>query len=155
MMRVGYARTSTLEQKAGIETQLRELEAAGCQKIFKEQVSSMGSRSQLAAALDFIREGDTLIITKLDRLAPSVAHTEAVKAKGAHLQVLAMGLNTADATGRLMLNVIGSVAQFEREMMLEWQREGSQRLRPTASTRAEHLPRARRRRRSARFGPKA
>jgi DNA invertase Pin-like site-specific DNA recombinase len=127
-MKVGYARTSTTEQLAGYEAQLREIEAAGCAKIFKEQVSSVAHQSQLAAALDFIREGDTLIVTKLDRLARSVAHlieiTEAVRAKGAHLQVLAMGLNTADATGRLMLNVIGSVAQFEREMMLERQREG-------------------------------
>jgi DNA invertase Pin-like site-specific DNA recombinase len=82
---------------------------------------------QLSAALDFIREGDTLVVTKLDRLARSVAHlveiTEAVQKKGAHLQVLAMGLNTADATGRLMLHVLGAVAQFERETMLERQRE--------------------------------
>jgi DNA invertase Pin-like site-specific DNA recombinase len=127
-MRVGYARTSTLEQKAGFEAQARELESAGCEKVFREQVSSVGDRQQLAAALDFIREGDTLVVTKLDRLARSVAHlvdiTEAVKAKGAHLQILAMGLDTSNATGRLMLNVIGSVAQFEREMMLERQREG-------------------------------
>src|SRR5690349_758159 len=127
-MKVGYARTSTLEQRAGFEAQIRELEAAGCEKVFREQVSSVAKRDQLSAALDFIREGDTLIVTKLDRLARSVAHlvgiTEAVRAKGAHLQILNMGLNTADATGRLMLNVIGSVAQFEREMMLERQREG-------------------------------
>jgi DNA invertase Pin-like site-specific DNA recombinase len=128
MMRVGYARTSTLEQRAGFDAQVRELQAAGCTKLFREQVSSVGERQQLAAALDFIREGDTLVVTKLDRLARSVAHlveiTHAVQAKGAHLQVLAMGLDTSNATGRLMLNVIGSVAQFEREMMLERQREG-------------------------------
>jgi DNA invertase Pin-like site-specific DNA recombinase len=127
-MKIGYARTSTVEQQAGFEAQDRELTAAGCEKIFREQVSSIGRRVQLSAALDFVREGDTLVVTKLDRLARSVANlveiTEAVQKKGAHLQVLAMGLNTADATGRLMLNVLGSVAQFERETMLERQREG-------------------------------
>jgi DNA invertase Pin-like site-specific DNA recombinase len=127
-MKVGYARTSTLEQLAGFEAQLRELEAAGCEKTFKEQVSSVARRTQLDAALDFIREGDTLVVTKLDRLARSVAHlgdlVQRIEAKGAQLAILAMGLDTATATGRLMLNVIGSVAQFEREMMLERQREG-------------------------------
>lgn len=127
-MRVGYARTSTLEQTAGYEAQIRELEVAGCEKIFKEQVSSIAEREQLAAAFDFIREGDTLVVTKLDRLARSIGHlseiTRTLECKGANLSVLAMGLDTTNATGRLMLNVIGSVAQFEREMMLERQREG-------------------------------
>jgi len=127
-MRVGYARTSTLEQTAGYEAQLRELEGAGCERVFKEQVSSVGEREQLTAALDFIREGDTLVVTKLDRLARSIGHlseiTRTLERKRANLHVLAMGLDTSTATGRLMLNVIGSVAQFEREMMLERQREG-------------------------------
>ena len=113
-MKVGYARTSSMEQRAGFEAQHRELENAGCERIFKEQVSSVAHREQLAAALDYIRDGDTLVVTKLDRLARSVAHlveiTEAVAAKGAHLQILGMGLDTSNATGRLMLNVIGSVA---------------------------------------------
>ena len=70
-MKVGYARTSTLEQLAGLDAQIRDLSAAGCEKIFSEQVSAVSKRPQLEAALDFIREGDTLIITKLDRLARS------------------------------------------------------------------------------------
>jgi len=127
-MKVGYARTSTLEQVAGFEAQARELQGAGCEKLFKEQVSSVARREQLTAALDFIREGDTLVVTKLDRLARSIGHLseimQALERKKANLQVLAMGLDTSTATGRLMLNVIGSVAQFEREMMLERQREG-------------------------------
>ena len=127
-MKVGYARTSTLEQTAGYEAQVRDLEVAGCEKVFKEQVSSVGERDQLAAALDFIREGDCLVVTKLDRLARSIGHlseiTRTLERKRANLSVLAMGLDTSTATGRLMLNVIGSVAQFEREMMLERQREG-------------------------------
>jgi DNA invertase Pin-like site-specific DNA recombinase len=127
-MKIGYARTSTTEQTAGFEAQVRELKNAGCEKLFKEQVSSVGERGQLALALEFIREGDTLVVSKLDRLARSIPHlseiTRALEGKKANLQVLAMGLDTSTATGRLMLNVIGSVAQFEREMMLERQREG-------------------------------
>jgi DNA invertase Pin-like site-specific DNA recombinase len=127
-MKVGYARTSTLEQTAGFEAQVRDLSAAGCEKVFREQVCSVGKREQLAAALDFVREGDTLAVTKLDRLARSIGHlseiTKALDGKKANLQILTMGLDTTNATGRLMLNVIGSVAQFEREMMLERQREG-------------------------------
>jgi DNA invertase Pin-like site-specific DNA recombinase len=129
-MKVGYARTSTADQVAGFEAQDRDLKTAGCDKTFREQVSSVSQRPQLEAALDFLRDGDTLVVTKLDRLARSVPDlvriTEAVRQTGAHLQVLAMALNTADATGRMMLNVLGSIAQFEREMMLERQREGIQ-----------------------------
>ena len=127
-MIIGYARTSTVEQKAGFEAQQGELEKAGCDRVFKEQTSSVARREQLDAALDFCREADTLVVTKLDRLARSMAHlvkiTDALEAKGAHLWVLAMGMDTGTSTGRLMLNVLGSVAQFEREIMLERQREG-------------------------------
>lgn len=127
---VGYARTSTLDQKASLEGQVRELGAAGCRRIFKEQVSSVDvvARERLREALDFIREGDRLVVTKLDRLARSVAHlleiVEALRAKGAGLVVLDMGVDTQSTTGRLMLNMLGAVAQFEREIMLERQREG-------------------------------
>ncbi|MEO1140507.1 MAG: recombinase family protein [Pseudomonadota bacterium] len=129
-MIIGYARTSTLDQKAGLEAQQRDLEAAGCEKVFTEQVSSVDTkaRERLAEALDYIREGDTLVVTKLDRLARSVAHLlevlEAVTAKGASLRILSMGIDTGTATGKLMLTVLGSVAEFERSIMLERQREG-------------------------------
>ena len=75
-MLIGYARTSTVDQVAGLEAQERELLAAGCEKQFWEQVSSVDleARTQLAEALDFIRAGDTLVVTKLDRLARSVQH---------------------------------------------------------------------------------
>ena len=100
----------------------------GVDRIFAEQTSSVGSRVQLEYALDHLRDGDVLTVTKLDRLARSVANlcsiVERIEAKGASLRILAMSLDTATPTGRLMLNVIGSVAQFEREMMLERQREG-------------------------------
>ena len=68
----GYTRTSSLAQVAGLEAQERELRAAGCDKIFAEQVSSVAQREQLEAALDYVREGDTFTVTKLDRLARSV-----------------------------------------------------------------------------------
>ena len=71
-MLVGYARTSSLAQVAGLEAQERELRAAGCDKIFREQVSSVAQREQLEAALDYVREGDSFTVTKLDRLARSV-----------------------------------------------------------------------------------
>ncbi|GAA3871615.1 recombinase family protein [Celeribacter arenosi] len=129
-MIVGYARTSTLDQTAGLEAQERDLGKAGCEKVFVEQVSSVDvkARERLAEALEYIREGDTLVVTKLDRLARSVAHLvellEEIEAKGASLRILDMSIDTGTPNGRLMLNILGSVAQFEREIMLERQREG-------------------------------
>jgi DNA invertase Pin-like site-specific DNA recombinase len=131
-MLIGYARTSTLEQRAGFEAQKRELKDGGCNKVFAEQVSSVATREKLAQALDYIREGDVLVVTKLDRLARSMRDlmdiVDKVKAKGAALRILNMAgggnLDTGTPTGRLMLNVLGSVAEFERSMMLERQREG-------------------------------
>ncbi|WP_096786392.1 recombinase family protein [Rhodobacter sp. CZR27] len=127
-MLVGYARTSTLEQVAGLEAQREALKAVGCERIWEEQTSSVGVREALKAAMDYVREGDTLIVTKLDRLARSVRHlgeiVDALEAKKVGLRVLDLGLDTGNATGKLMLNVLGAVAQFEREMMLERQREG-------------------------------
>ena len=91
-MLIGYARTSSLSQVAGLEAQERELRAAGCDKIFREQVSSIAQRDQLAAALDYAREGDGFTVTKLDRLARSVGDLLAIvarlEAKGVGLRVL-------------------------------------------------------------------
>ncbi|MDG4649470.1 recombinase family protein [Roseibacterium sp. SDUM158017] len=129
-MLIGYARTSTLDQKAGLAAQRDELAAVGCEKVFEEQVSSVDtkSRQRLAEALDFIREGDTLIVTRLDRLARSVPHllqiVETLKNKGAALRILGMDIDTSTSTGKLMLTVLGGIAEFEREIMLERQREG-------------------------------
>ncbi|MCE6971125.1 recombinase family protein, partial [Cereibacter sphaeroides] len=66
-MLVGYARTSTLEQVAGLEAQRETLSAIGCERLYEEQTSSVGVREALKAAMDYVREGDTLIVTKLDR----------------------------------------------------------------------------------------
>lgn len=125
---IGYARTSTIEQQAGFEAQRRELTAAGCAKIFEEQVSSIGDRPQLRACLDYLRDGDTLIVTKLDRLARDTRHllemVETLTVKGVTLRILSMNIDTSTATGKLMLTMLGGIAEFEREMMLERQREG-------------------------------
>jgi len=126
---IGYGRSSTTGQKAGLEAQERDLRAAGCEKLFIEHASGKDiARPQLAAAMEYMREGDTFIVTKLDRLARSVADlmtiVEALTAKGIQFRILAMDLDTAKPTGKLMLGVLGSVAQFEREMMLERQRDG-------------------------------
>jgi DNA invertase Pin-like site-specific DNA recombinase len=125
---VGYARVSTLEQEAGLEAQVRDLTALGCEKLYREQVSSVAPRAQLSAVLDFVREGDTLVVTKLDRLARSVSHLgriiEVLEAKRVALRIINLGVDTSTPTGKLMLNVMAGVAQFEREMMLERQREG-------------------------------
>lgn len=127
-MIIGYARTSTLEQEAGFDAQVRDLKAAGCERLFAEKISSVAQRAQLEAAIDFAREGDTLVVTKLDRLARSMLDLMNIKArldaKGIELRILAMSLDTSTPTGKLMMNVLGSVAQFEREMMLERQKEG-------------------------------
>lgn len=127
-MHIGYARTSTIEQVAGLEAQERDLKAAGVEKVFKEQVSSVAPRLQLEAMIDFAREGDTVTVTKLDRLARSVrdlmAIVDRLKAKGVALRILAMNMDTSTPTGGLILTILGGVAEFERELMLERQREG-------------------------------
>jgi len=151
-MRIGYARTSTLDQIAGMEAQLRDLRGAGCERYFHEQVSSVGKRPQLEACLEFVREGDTLVVTKLDRLARSTQHlfeiTERVKSKGVALHVLDLGVDTSTATGKLLFMLTGLIATFERELMLERQREGIARAKaegkykgrkPTARARATEI----------------
>ena len=127
-MLIGYARTSTTEQNAGLEGQIRDLNAAGCEKLFSEQVSSTAHRPKLDRALESLRKGDVLVVTKLDRLARSMRNllelVDTIRDAGASLRILAMNLDTGTPTGKLMLNVLGSVAEFERTMMLERQREG-------------------------------
>ena len=133
-MLVGYARTSTVEQEAGLEAQIRDLKKVGCkEKLFSEQVSSIAQRDQLDAALQYVRSGDTLVVTKLDRLARSTRHLlqilDALEVDGVTLRILDFGggqVDTGSATGKLMLTMFGAFGEFERSMMLERQREGIQ-----------------------------
>ena len=126
---VGYARTSTTDQKAGLEAQLRDLHAVGCVKLFHEELSAVATvRPELARAVDYVREGDTLVVTKPDRLARSTADllsiAKALDAKGVTLRLLSMNVDTSTPTGKLMLTMLGGIAEFERGLMLERQREG-------------------------------
>jgi DNA invertase Pin-like site-specific DNA recombinase len=127
-MKIGYARTSTADQQAGLDAQLAELQQLGCDKIFSEQVSSVARRDHLNAALDYLRDGDTLVVTRLDRLARSVPDLlniiQQVRGKDATLEIGNLGRLDDTATGKLMLTMLGAIAAFEREMMLERQREG-------------------------------
>ena len=146
-MFVGYARTSTEEQVAGFEDQLAELRGAGCEKIYSEQVSSVAERAQLAAALDYVRDGDVLVVTKFDRLARSARHlleiVERLETKGCALRVLSTGIDTGTSTGRLILTVFGGFAEFERSIMLERQRAGIAKAKAEGKYRGQ-FPRARR-----------
>jgi len=133
-MIIGYARTSTTDQQAGFDAQLAELKAYGCERTYKEQVSAVAARDELDRAIDMLREGDKLVVTKLDRLARNVTHMgellQTIESNGAGLVILSLGSETIDtstATGKLILNMMVAVSQFEREMMKERQVEGIKR----------------------------
>jgi DNA invertase Pin-like site-specific DNA recombinase len=126
---IGYARTSTADQHAGLDDQISELKAAGCTRIFSEQVSSVdAARPQLQAALQFLRDGDEFVCTKPDRLARSTTEllriVEELTRRGVRVRLLSMNIDTSSATGKLLLTLMGAVASFEREIMLERQRAG-------------------------------
>jgi len=129
-MKVGYARTSTIEQQAGIQAQVRDLLNAGCDEkhIFQEHASAVERRDGLEKALEFVREGDTLIVTKLDRLARSLPDLyriiEILTSKKVSLQIMGLGMDTSTAAGKAMLSMMGAFSEFEREIMLERQKEG-------------------------------
>lgn len=128
---VGYARTSTSDQQAGLDAQLRDLNAAGCEEIFSEQVSAVGQRDRLREALRFVRRSDTLVVCKPDRLARSTTDllriVEDLDRRGVGLIMLSMGgqqIDTRSPTGRLMVTMLAAIAEFERGLLLERQREG-------------------------------
>lgn len=124
---VGYARVSTKEQN--LDVQLNLLQQAGVEKIYQEKASGVKEdRPELASMMEYIREGDTVVICKLDRIARSTKHllsiAEALEKKGVEFKVLNINLDTSTPTGKLMLTMLGAIATFEREMMLERQLEG-------------------------------
>ena len=130
-MLVGYARTSTVEQRAGLDAQLKALQDAGCERVYSEQTSSIGKREQLEQALTFVRDGDTFVITRLDRLARStqdlLSIVQRLEEKGVAFRVLDFGgsvVDTTKAVDRLLISVFACFAEFERNLMLERQREG-------------------------------
>lgn len=125
---IGYARVSTTGQSC--EAQIEQLNAVGVDKIFHEKASAAANRErpQLSALLDYIREGDTVVITKLDRIARSTKDlleiVEILENKSVSFKVLNIQLDTSSATGKLMLTMLGGIAEFERQLMLERQAEG-------------------------------
>lgn len=127
-MRVGYARTSTDLQVAGLDDQVATLKKHGCEKIVHEHISAMADRPLLVQALAELREGDEFVVTHPCRLARSTSQilsiADALSAKGVALSILSFGMDTSTATGKLVLTVLAGVSEFERSLMLERQRAG-------------------------------
>ncbi|MBH0051936.1 recombinase family protein [Pseudoalteromonas sp. SWYJZ19] len=122
---VGYARVSTTGQN--LEVQLNAL--SDCEIVFQEKQSGASTvREELIRMLEYVREGDTIKVTKLCRLARNTKHllevVELLDTKGVSLNVLNLGIDTASPTGRLMITLIGAIATFERQLLLERQSEG-------------------------------
>lgn len=124
---IGYARVSTTDQDTGI--QIKQLEEAGCQKVFHEQISgSTTNRPELTRALEFVREGDTLVITRIDRLARSMRDLQNIvydlKQRGIHLKATEQPIDTDSAAGKAFLDMLGVFAEFETNLRRERQAEG-------------------------------
>ena len=124
---IGYARTSTTDQN--IEPQVEALKTAGCERIYQEQRSGVDAkRPELLSMVDYCREGDIIVCTKLDRIGRSTADIfkllEKLETKGVAFRCLNINLDTSTPTGKLMMTMLAAVATFEREIMLERQREG-------------------------------
>lgn len=127
-MLIGYARVSTTDQS--LDLQRNALTHAGVDKLFAEQRSgrSADDRPELQAAIEFARQGDTVVCTKLDRLARSVRDLHNIlatlDAKKVGFRCLDQAIDTTSSTGRLTLSILGAVAAFELDIRAERQREG-------------------------------
>ena len=126
---IGYARVSTSGQDLEVQQQL--LIEAGCDKLFVEKASgsSQQGRAELANALDYVREGDTFVVTRLDRLARSMSDLrdiiDRLTDKQVAFKALQQGaIDTSSSSGRLMLNMLAAFAEFETDLRRERQREG-------------------------------
>lgn len=124
---IGYARVSTREQN--LDAQIDALNAAGCARIYSEKVSgAKAARPELAAAFDYMRPGDTLVVTKLDRLARTTAQlietVNQLADDGKHFRCLDRDLDTSGASGKLIFNIFASFAEFERDVIRERTKAG-------------------------------
>jgi DNA invertase Pin-like site-specific DNA recombinase len=148
-MLIGLARTSTDEQKAGLEAQVETLRKLGVDDdhLFVEEASSVGKRPVLDEVLKFCRKGDTLVVTSLSRLARSVPHlweiVQHLQKKGVTLRILDLDIDTGTPNGRLMMTLVGGIVQWEREIMLERQKIGIAKARKEGKFRGR-VPTARR-----------
>src|SRR5262252_8923757 len=128
MTAIGYARVSTTDQD--LTVQINALKAAGCDVIRKEKASGTTTkgRAELATILDFIREGDTLVVTRIDRLARSIADLQDIvrtlKGRGAALRATEQPIDTTTAAGKCFLDMLGVFAEFETNLRRERQAEG-------------------------------
>lgn len=128
-MRIGYSRISTSEQAESLENQEQNLLAHGCKRSFTDVASGAKSkRPGLTAAIDYAREGDTIVVTRLDRLGRTTLDTlrtvQALDERGIRVEALDVNLDTTTPAGRLVLNVIASLAQWERDLLIERTKEG-------------------------------
>ena len=127
-MLIGYARVSSTGQDHDV--QIDKLKAAGAEKLFSEKQSGLDrERPELAKCLEFAREGDVVVVTKLDRLARSAAHlhqiVETLQSKGVGFRVLDdASLDTTTRTGKLVFGILASIAEFETALRKERQMEG-------------------------------
>ncbi|MBO9436895.1 recombinase family protein [Ruegeria sp. R13_0] len=125
MAKVGYARVSSVGQSLDVQREkLRD-----CDTMFEEKRSgTTAARPQLKQCLNYVREGDQLIVTRIDRLARSTLHlcqiAETLRNKGVDLVVLDQNIDTSDATGRLLFNMLGAIGQLETEIRAERQMDG-------------------------------
>ena len=131
-MHIGYARVSTDDQHT--ENQIEQLEKAGCERVYRENASGgRWDRPELQDCLKHIRKGDTLVVWKLDRLTRSLSDLLRILAKvdeaGAGFRSLTESIDTTQPAGRLMMNMLGSFNQFEREIIKERTKLGLQRAR--------------------------
>jgi DNA invertase Pin-like site-specific DNA recombinase len=127
-MLIGYARVSSTHQS--LEVQLEQLHAAGCEKVFAEKRSGRNAadRPQLQEALEFVREGDALTVTRIDRLARSVGDLQDIvrqlRAKKVDLKATEQPVDTSTAAGKAFLDMLGVFAEFEANLRAERQRDG-------------------------------
>lgn len=128
-MRVGYARRSTREQHTTLDSQREALEADGCERVFSDTISGAKSkRPGLDAALDYLRAGDRLVVTRLDRLGRTRVDTlntmDELRRQGVIVECHHPRLDTSDPGGRLVMAVLADLAEWERDVLIERTREG-------------------------------
>lgn len=121
MAMIGYARVSTREQN--LDLQLETLKEAGCEKIFSEKKSGMSERPELEAALEYLRSGDTFVVYKFDRIGRSLkdllTKVSSLHNRGIKILSIKDNIDTSSASGKLMMHIFASLAEFERDLIVE------------------------------------